>query len=94
MRWQAVIILLAIGLSVVLPPTLPLMAARSGEAELGTLDICHSRTPALASNGDMPCINECMNLPLPQGIVTVSAVATPRFKPFCIAFQDERPPKS
>ncbi len=94
MRWQSIIVLLAIALSIVVPPALPIMAAQGGQAEIGTLDVCHSATPALSSNGDMPCINEGMNLLLPQELSTVSAVAAPRSKPFCIAFQDERPPKS
>jgi len=87
-------VLLAIALTIVVPPALSFMVDQGGEAVLGTLDVCHSATPALSSNGDMPCINECMNQPLPQGLSKVSAVAAPRFKPFCIAFQDERPPKS
>jgi hypothetical protein len=94
MKWQSIIVLLAIALSIVVPPTLPIMAAQGGQAEIGTLDVCHSATPALSSNGEMPCINECMNRPLPPGLSKVPAVAAPRFTPFCIAFQDERPPKS
>ena len=94
MRWQSIIVLLAIALSIVVPPTLPIMAAQGGQAEIGTLDVCHSATPALSSNGDMPCINSGMNQPLPLGLSKVPAVAAPRFAPFNIAFQDERPPKS
>ena len=94
MRWQSIIVLLAIALSIVAPPALPIMVAQGGQAEIGTLDVCHSAIPALSSSGDMPCINECMSLPLSQGLSKISARATPRFKPFCIAFQDERPPKS
>ncbi len=94
MRWQAIIVLLAIALSIVAPPVLPNRAAQGRQAEIGTLDVCHSAIPALSSNGDMPCINECMNQPLPLGLNLIFADTTPRFKPFCIAFQDERPPKS
>ena len=94
MRWKALIVLLAIALTIIVPPVLPNMVASGGLAEIGTLDVCHSATPTLSSDGDMFCITVGMNLPFPQGVVKVSAVATPRFKPFCIAFQDERPPKS
>jgi len=94
MRLQAIIVLLAITLSIIVPPVLPGMVAPGGPAEIGTLDVCHSATPALSSNGDMPCINECMNQPLPPGHSKVPAVTIPRFTPLCIAFQDERPPKS
>jgi hypothetical protein len=94
MRWQSIIVLMAIALSIVLPPALPIMAAQGGRVEIGTLDVCHSATPALSTSGDMPCINDCKNQPLPLGLSTVPAVAAPLFKPFSIAFQDERPPKS
>ncbi len=94
MRWQSIILLLALVLSIAAPPALPIMAAQGGQTEIGTLDVCHTATPALSSHGDMPCINVCMNQPLPQGLSTVSVVAPSLFKPFCIAFQDERPPKS
>jgi hypothetical protein len=94
MKWQVIIVLLALALSIVAPPVLPILVAQDGQAEIGTLDLCRSATPALSSNGDMPCINVGTNLPLPQGAVKVSAAATPLFKPFNLAFQDERPPKS
>ena len=94
MRWKALIVLLAITLSIIVPPALPNMVASGGLAEIGTLDVCHSATPALSSNGDMLGITVGMNPPLPQGIIKISSVAVLRFKPFCIAFQDERPPKS
>jgi hypothetical protein len=93
MKCQAAIILLAIVLSIVVPPSLPLTILHGGQAEIGTLDVCHSTTPALSSNGDMPCMSESpyKPLPLPQNVVAV--IENPQFKPFFIAFQDERPPK-
>jgi hypothetical protein len=94
MRWKSIILLLAIALSIVVPPALPIMIAQGGQTEIGTLDVCHSATPALSSNGDMPCINSAIDQPLPPGLSNISAVIAPRSKPFCIAFQDERPPKS
>jgi hypothetical protein len=94
MRWQSILVLLAIALSIAVPPALSLMSAQGGQVEIGTLDVCHSATPALSSNSDLPCINAGMNQPLPLGLSKVSAVAAPRFKPCSLAFQDERPPKS
>jgi hypothetical protein len=93
MRWQAVIVLLAIALSIVVPPSLPLMIGQGGQASIGTLDVCHSSLPALASNGNMPCVSECPCRPLPLAQKKVSEIANPPFKPLLIAFQDERPPK-
>lgn len=94
MKVQAVMILLAIALSIVVPPSLSLTAtAHGGQAMLGTLDVCHAATPALASNGDMPCMNEGMCCPLPLAQYKAPEIANPPFQPFFIAFQDERPPK-
>jgi hypothetical protein len=93
MRWQAIIVLLAVALSIVVPPSLSLTIADGGHSMIGTLDVCHSAAPALSSNGEMPCVNECPCRPLPLAQKKVSEIANPPFKPLLIAFQDERPPK-
>jgi hypothetical protein len=93
MRWQAVIVLLAILLSIVLSPALSLTIADGGHSMIGTLDVCHSATPALSSNGDMPCLNECPRCPFPLAQHKASEIVNPPCKPLLIAFQDERPPK-
>jgi hypothetical protein len=93
MKWQAVIVLLAIALGVAAPPSLPLSAV-GGEAELGILDLCHAGTPALSSNGDMPCMNECPCRPAPPALYCDSEIIVTPCKPLFIAYQDERPPKA
>jgi hypothetical protein len=93
MRVQTIIILLAIALSIVVPPSLPFAISHGGQSSIGTLDVCHSATPALSSNGDMQCINECPCGPLPLALENVAEITPPTCKPFFIAFQDERPPK-
>jgi hypothetical protein len=93
MRWQAIIVLLAVALSIVVPPSLSLTIADGGHAMIGTLDVCHSTAPALSSNGEMPCVNECPCHPLPLAQKKVPEIANSLFKPLLIAFQDERPPK-
>ena len=94
MRWQAVIILLAIALSIAGPPAMPIMISEGSHTTIGTLDVCHSSTPALSTDGDMPCISECLCRPFPPSQNEVVEVINPRFKPFFIALQDERPPKA
>jgi hypothetical protein len=94
MKWQAFIVLLAIALSVVLPPSLPFLSDHGAMAAIGTLDVCHSAMPALSANGDMPCVNECSCRPLPLAECKNAEVFTPPFKPLLIAFQDERPPEA
>jgi hypothetical protein len=91
---KAVIILLAIMLSIVLPPSLPYTISHGEEASIGILDVCHSGTPALSSNGDMPSINGCPCNPLPLALQDTMKIEPLLSKPFLISYQDERPPKS
>lgn len=94
MRWKSVIVLLAIALGTVLPPSLPLMAAQGADISIGTLDVCHGAAPALFTAGDTPCVHECPCNPVPPSSLGTPAIAAPSFKPFLIAYQDERPPQS
>jgi len=94
MRWQALIVLLAVLVGIAVPPALPLVLGHDGRAAIGTLDLCHSSTPALSSNGEMPCVSECTCSFSPL-VKTVTADITKFFfTPSVIAFPDERPPKA
>jgi hypothetical protein len=93
MKWQAVIILLAISVSIAVPPALSFSADRDKQAEIGILDFCHAATPALSSNGDMPGLSAFSCHPLPLAACMVSIRITPPLKTSIIAFQDEHPPK-
>jgi hypothetical protein len=94
MKWSALIVLLAIALSSVVPPSLPYLSDHGAMAAIGTLDVCHSAMPALSGNGDMPCMNECPCRHLPLAESKYSEFIIPPFKPLLIAFQDERPPEA
>ncbi len=94
MKWQAIIILAAIALSSVIPPSLPLLSYNGTQAAIGTLDVCHSAIPALSSSGEMPCVGECPCLPSPLSRTEVLHTSNPLGKPYLIPFQDERPPKA
>jgi hypothetical protein len=94
MRWKAIIVLAAIILSIAIPTTVFLTGIHGGQAAIGTLDVCHSATPALFSNGDMPCVNECAFNAHLLAQSMISDIFTPPCKPFFITFQDEHPPKS
>jgi len=93
MRWKAIIVLLAVALGIIVPPSLSLTLADGGHSAIGTLDVCHSATPALSSNGDMPCVNEHPCYPASLAKHKASEIVNPPCKPLFIAFQDERPPK-
>jgi hypothetical protein len=93
MKSQAIIILLAIALGVVAPPSLPLMIHHGTGVAIGTLDLCHSSAPALFSSVEMPGISM---YPLPYRYFAISAIAEnhdPLARPFYIVFHDERPPE-
>jgi hypothetical protein len=93
MRWQALAILVILVFGILLPPTLPFMSDHGAMAALVTLDVCHSATPALSSNGDMPFLNSNTIQHLPMAMVPFTDVADSPSMPFIIALQDERPPK-
>ena len=93
MKLQAVIVLLAIMLGIFIPPSMPLIVSHDGQSTIGVLDVCHPATPALSSNGDMPCLAECACRHLPLAQNKAVKITNPPLKPLLIAFQDERPPK-
>jgi hypothetical protein len=93
MKWQALIVLLAIALSIVVQPSLPYLPDRGAMATIVALDVCHSVTPALSSNNNMPCVNECPCRQLLLAQSKNAEIITPPFKPLLIAVEDERPPK-
>ncbi len=94
MKWQAIIVLAAIALSIVIPPSLPLLSDNGAQAAIGTLDVCHSAIPALSSSGEMPCVGECSCHLSPLSRIEVLHTANPICKLYLISFQDERPPKA
>ncbi len=94
MKWQAVIVLLAIALAVIAPPALPLVIARGGHAEIGALDVCHSEIPAVAANGEMPCINSMPAVYRPASIVTYTISQKPFFLRAIFTLDNEHPPKA
>ncbi len=94
MKWQAVIVLLAIALTVLAPPALPLITARGQAAQIGDLDVCHSSFPAIAANGEMPCINSLPAVHRPVGFITHAVTQKPFFLQSLFTFDSEHPPKA
>jgi hypothetical protein len=93
MKWQAVIILFAIAVSIAVPPSLSLTVVRDKQNAIGVLDVCHSAAPALFSNGDMPSISALPFCSLPLDACMAAESVVPSFKHLLIAFQNDRPPK-
>jgi hypothetical protein len=94
MKWQAVIVLVAIALTILVPPALPLMSVPGRHAQIGTLDVCHSALPAIAANGEMPCINSMPAVHRPTSFVTHTISQKPFFLQSLFTFDSEHPPKA
>jgi hypothetical protein len=91
MSWQALIVILALALSIVGAPSI--------RPELGYLDhganeygIERSSDPILLLGMDMPCLNQFLCKSLPLSLDNTSNVIRPLFLSFLLACQDERPP--
>lgn len=94
MKWNAVIVLFAILISVVVPPSLTLITATGTQASLGELDVCHSAAPALSSNGEMPCVHSnTSKLPMYLSITT-SDPFHPVITEVVFTSPNEHPPKA
>lgn len=94
MRWQAVILLIALALTAALPPSLAFAPDSDEQPSLGTLNVCHSAAPALSSNGDMPCVNECPCRHVPAVSVALTKPNVPLFPEFLLISGNERPPQA
>ncbi len=94
MKWRAVIVLLAIAVGAILPPALPLLSDHGAQVSIGTLDVCHSSVPALASNGETPCVGECPFHAAPPMMIEVRQTAEQSLNPCFTPFQEDRPPKA
>ncbi len=94
MRWQAVIILIALAFTIIVPPSFTLIVNHAGQPVLGALDVCHSAVPALSSNGHMPCLSECPCKQIPALSVAYSEESDPLFTAFLIISRTDRPPRA
>jgi hypothetical protein len=93
MKWTIVIVLLSIAQHVIAPPFLSLTPAVRGHSMIGTLDVCRATSPALSSNGDMPCLNEFPYQLLSAAPPLTAPIVSLAGQTFILTFQDELPPK-
>ena len=94
MRWQAFIVLIAIIVSTFSPPSLPQTFANEGKSMVGVLDVCHSATTVLSSNGDMPYVNECSCSQVPAPFVASSETPHSFLTQMLFPKLNEHPPKA
>lgn len=92
MKGRALVILIALAVSVVVPLSVTPSPAGNGTF-LIMLDICDAANPALSANSTMPGIHECPCTILPAGFVGFTHVVDVMFHPLLIAAQEEHPPR-
>lgn len=93
MRWCAIILIMALAMTIATPPSLALSLDRDCQAAFGVLDICHEHTPALSTGGDMPCVHECPCRYLPGVSLPAALPEYPFFSGFLLPSRNERPPQ-
>ncbi len=94
MRWQAVIVLIAVGLGTIAPPLPPPAGADCGQSMIGSLNICHSATSSLPSTGAKPCVttDPCRHIPAPH--VEFYKSTDPVFAQLFLPKQNEHSPRA
>jgi hypothetical protein len=94
MRWAALLVLLALLLGSFVPQPAEITVMRNGHLMIGTLDVCHSATPALSLNTDMSCVNTGACDQAPVSLIAHTNIPDPVFPHFFIPRQNDRPPKA
>lgn len=93
MRWKVIIILMAITLGILVPPSLPVLSPHGTMDTIGILDVCHCKIPTLFKSVAALCVNAAAQL-LPLRVLDVSQIENQHNKPCLIAYREERPPKT
>jgi len=95
MKWVSVILLVILAVTVVAPfSPFTLLIDRQDQPLLGNLDVCNAATPALSTNGEMPCVT-AISLKLPYYLsVTTSETFHPVFTEVVFTAPNEQPPKA
>ena len=95
MRRISILLLIVLAVTMVTPlSSFTLSIAGKECAMLTTLDVCHSATPALSSNGEMPCVHITANIIIPAVIVSIHETAYPVFTELILTTRNEQPPQS
>jgi len=96
MKWVSVILLIVLTFTVLAPlsPFSLIISDRQEQPLLGNLDVCNSATPALSSNGEMPCVNiNSSKIPLYLSITTSDSFH-PLFTEVVFTAPNEQPPQA
>ena len=93
MKWQTLIVVVAIAFSVLSPLSVHL-TIEYGQTSIGTFDVCHAGSLAVSSIHEMPSFTEKLCVLIPPSSLTRAEHFSHVTRLPIIAFQDERPPKA
>ncbi len=95
MKATASLLLILLACMALMPasPVLFVVDRDSGQT-VGTLDVCHSGVPAIATGGEMPCVAECSGVQAPSFIHVSTEQPYHLITHFLLSSQNERPPKA
>ncbi len=91
MRSTSILLVIAIGLSILTPGGIIHFDVGHGGATIGTLDVCHHGVSG--NNPDLPYLSQCPCRPFLSMHKEVCEIISSPFKPLLIVFQDEHPPR-
>ena len=92
MRWQALIVILALALSIIGPPSIFPEPGYLNQGKFEYFGIERSANPVLSLCMDMPCLNQYPCRLLPLLLNNVSELVSPLLLSSLFSYQDERPP--
>ncbi len=95
MRTASTLLLITV-LCMALMPASPLVFLTGGDSEaaVGTIDVCHSSVPAIATGGEMPCVNESVHVQSPFFLFLTTEFTQPLLPHSLLSTQTEHPPKA
>jgi hypothetical protein len=94
MRWTVLLILAAVLFGICSPQVAEMCVMRDGHPTIGSLDVCHSTTPVLSTNGAMPYLNAGACVQIPVSLIAHTNIPDPLFPQFLFPQQNDRPPKA
>ena len=91
-----VLFLLAVLIATALSPiaVLTVPAAHNGEPVLGVLDVCHSTTPAVSAQGEMPFLGQSHGIDVPILSFDFAVQSQLQFPRFIFASHVDHPPQA
>ncbi|MFN3480547.1 MAG: hypothetical protein ACK415_09185 [Thermodesulfovibrionales bacterium] len=94
MRLKAIIVILSILLSILVPVSFEVTIADNNKVSvIATLDVCHAKSPISASAQDIPLINEAQCALCEVDFTGYIKLSNPHSEYLIITFQKERPPR-